>query len=347
MISIIIPTMNRSEYLVRQLEYYDRVKCPHTIYIGDSSVGYHAEKVQLSIAKLKNQVEVNYFECQELNDRQTMKYLIENTKEKYCAYIGDDDFLVPNSLSKCAEFLENNADYRTAQGCGILFSLEQSGAYGDLKSVGTYWKRKEAEDDNPSRRLVGFSSNYWVPLFSLHRSKEFYEDFENNEIIPDRSFGELMPNHLTIMRGRSKFLNCLYLVRQVHDARYILPQSFNWLTGPKWQPSFQIFHDTLRDALVEKEGISQEIASRVVKEAFEKYLRNVFPKKQLERSKSPLASIKEVAKQIPGLKKMYHQARSAIPVLGSEMSLQGLLKPSSPYHADFMPIYRTITTPLD
>ena len=34
--------------------------------------------------------------------------LADSIKEKYCAYSGDDDFLIPNSLNKCANFLEKN-----------------------------------------------------------------------------------------------------------------------------------------------------------------------------------------------------------------------------------------------
>ena len=36
-VAIIIPTMNRADFLIRQLEYYKSVKSPHPIYIGDSS----------------------------------------------------------------------------------------------------------------------------------------------------------------------------------------------------------------------------------------------------------------------------------------------------------------------
>jgi len=242
--------------------------------------------------------------------------------------------------------LENNLEYRTAQGCAVLFSLQQIGAYGPIRGIGTYWKRKEAEDNNPSKRLIGFSSNYWVPLFSLHRSEEFHEDLKNSEIIPDRAFGgELMPNHLSIVRGKSKFLNCLYLIRQGHDARYILPGLFDWLTSPNWQPSFKIFHDTLRDALMEKEKIDQDTASKTVNLAFEQYLTNGFVRKTLIQKQTVMASIKMVAKRVPGVKQAYHRARNRMPISRNELSLERLLSESSPYHKDFMPVYRAITNP--
>jgi len=102
MIGIIIPTINRSEFLIRQLDYYVKVKCPYTIYIGDSSDKYHAEKNQQGIKKCGNKIRIAYCECLGLSAKQAMNKLIENIKEKYCAVIGDDDFLIPKSLSKCA-----------------------------------------------------------------------------------------------------------------------------------------------------------------------------------------------------------------------------------------------------
>ena len=36
-VGIAIPTMNRSEFVIRQLNYYAQVGCHHTIYIVDSS----------------------------------------------------------------------------------------------------------------------------------------------------------------------------------------------------------------------------------------------------------------------------------------------------------------------
>ena len=50
-------------------------------------------------------------------------FLAEKVKEKYCAYIGDDDFFIPSSLTKCANFLEENKDYISACGAMQLFLI--------------------------------------------------------------------------------------------------------------------------------------------------------------------------------------------------------------------------------
>jgi glycosyltransferase domain-containing protein len=344
MLGIIIPTMNRSEFVIRQLKYYASVNCPFTIYIGDSSNETHVKKVLFGIEKLKKSIKVVYKQFPELNGPNTLKELIRITKEKYVAFVGDDDFLVPNSLKKCATFLDANPEYSSAQGKAIIFSLSLSGAYGNTVSVGTY-HLKINEYETPTERLLHFLSGYWVPLFSVHRTRDFFQDHINVELLNDIPFTEIMANCMTIIRGKSKQLDCLYLVRQGHDARLKVPNSINWVTGPNWQPSYQVFHDTLRDALMEKEEIDQDTASKIVRATFEKYLSNAFIGKQPKREHSLLVSSKELIKQSPGLKQAYHQARSAIPIFRNEMSLQRLLKPKSPYHEDFVPVYNSITMP--
>ena len=36
-VAILIPTLNRSDFLIRQLQYYATVENPHPVYIGDAS----------------------------------------------------------------------------------------------------------------------------------------------------------------------------------------------------------------------------------------------------------------------------------------------------------------------
>ena len=57
-------------------------------------------------------------------------------------FSGDDDFLIPESLSKSEDFLEKNLDFRAAQEMGIVFYLNNSGEYVRLKAVVPYGKKR-------------------------------------------------------------------------------------------------------------------------------------------------------------------------------------------------------------
>ena len=81
-----------------------------------------------------------------MNIKKTISYLSDRIEEEYCSIICDDDFLITNSLSKCAQFLSENKDYRTAQGKAILFGLNESGPYGSIKGSQVYWKNNDIID---------------------------------------------------------------------------------------------------------------------------------------------------------------------------------------------------------
>ena len=240
-VSILIPTMNRSEFLIRQLKYYASVKSPHPIYIGDASNNEHSQKIKYVIDKLSSKLKIIYNHWPEYNDRQTIQKLGKICNEKYCAFTGDDDFLVPNSLTKCAMFLKDNLDYRTAQGKAIFFSLKSNTPYGEILGLGPYWNKTESIEETCEKRILSFGSNYWVPQFSVHRSDEFIEDSINYAKVIDKSFGEILHSFTFICKGKSKFINTLYLFRQGHEFQYNLPNVLDWIYSSEWNPSFNFF----------------------------------------------------------------------------------------------------------
>ena len=375
-VAILIPTMNRPEFLIRSLRYYASVKSPHPVYIGDSSNAEHQERIENVIQELQSQIKLYYYRWPGLNDRQTIADLGKEVKEPYCAFIGDDDFFVPESLSKCVQYLEENPEYRTAQGKAVLFSLEKPGPFGAMDGFGPYWSNNEAEERTGVKRILEFGQNYWVPQFSVHRRHEFLEDSMDYGNIKDKSFGELLHSYTFIIKGKSKFIDCLYLFRQGHDARYVTPDIFDWITGPDWQPSFRLFMKSLTSALMETDRISESVAHEAVKQAFWAYLANGILRKyqgkygQTSSSKqnakingniNTQESLRELVKKIPGTRQATALLRNTKTSIGKhfvsrnkedllarqaekgKLTLPALLHSSSPYHDEFMPVYEVIT----
>ena len=60
------------------------------------------ERTEKVIDDLQAQITIRYNHWPKLNDRETQDRLGDVAKADYCAYTGDDDFLIPDSLSKCA-----------------------------------------------------------------------------------------------------------------------------------------------------------------------------------------------------------------------------------------------------
>ncbi len=345
-VAIIIPTINRSEFINRQLDYYASVNCPHPIYIGDSSTEDHATQIQNKIKELAEKLKVVYVPCPKLNDRETTKLLIAIGEEDYVCYIGDDDFQIPQNLTKCAEFLKDHQDYSSTHGRAVTFKLDENKACGKLVKIATY-RQPQVEAETAEERLLQYFQNYYVTQFSVHRREQMLKYYESIEEIPDRSFSaELLPCSLSIIDGKSKLLDILSFVRQIHDVRYELPNPFDWITTELWSRSYQIFENKLTQALAAKDQILLSQARIVVRKAFWGYLQfhlaakylGVFPesRKKSQSLKNRLAST------LPILATLYRKLRRKNP----EKDLHNdIFNPKSPYYVDFKPVMDSFSKP--
>ena len=269
---IFIPTMNRVNFIIRQLRYYAAVKCPHTIYVGDSSPKEESEKIKNEIERLGSSIKARYYYLPGYNDWQAHYHLIKEVREKYICYSGDDDYQIPNSISECIEFLEENPDYTSASGYSVSFRLKQSGPYGELKRLADY-PRQQIEEKTGAERIKHFFINYYVAHFSVNKTADSVRYWKNELNVQDRSFrGEIMPDALTLIDGKSKIIDCLGFVRQIHDSHYLQPGLFDWITNPEWHQSYALFEQTLSKNLAEKDNISLEEAVKTIRQSFLGYL---------------------------------------------------------------------------
>jgi len=271
-VAILIPTKERKEFLLRTVRYYISVKSKHPIFIGDASAD-SLEKYILEI--VKNEIEVYYFHWKGLNDRKTIQKLAIEAKRKnirYCAYHGDDDYFFPESLSKCANFLNSSPSYATAQGQAFSFQLDCSGPYGNIKDVGIYWNRKELIGRTATERLIEISNSYWVPLFSVNRIDNYIQDIGNGiDTVVDRNFGEYINSISIALRGRSKFIDCLYLARNIHDG-INHGTKFEWVVGENWHTSYVGLINSLSQTLLNYDGVEPTQSKKSVVQAIRNLL---------------------------------------------------------------------------
>ncbi|MDP3731066.1 MAG: TIGR00180 family glycosyltransferase [bacterium] len=270
---IFIPTMNRVDFVIRQLRYYASVKCPHTIYVGDSSPQEESEKIHNEIKNLGHSIKANYYYLPGYDSWQSHYYLIAQVKEKYICYSGDDDYQIPDSVTKCIEFLEAHPDYTSASGHAVSFRLKQSGPYGSLKRLADY-PRQQIEEETGSERIKQFFRTYFVTHFSINKTADLTSHWHSAADIKDRPFqAEILPTSLPLIYGKSKILNCLGFVRQIHDSRVIQPSTeLDWIANPDWPQSYILFHQILSEKLAQKDGIALEEAKQIIKFAFIYYL---------------------------------------------------------------------------
>jgi len=303
MVTIVIPTYNRSDFLIRLFNYYADRDYKHWISIGDSSTGEHLERAKKAVKQFSKKLKIKFAEYPGLTEPQTTARLIETIETPYLAWVADDDFIVPKGLNECVEFLKANPDYSVAFGKGILFTIGSSGPHGEIRNFSSYDLRA-IEDEAAAQRILNHLNDYSNSNFGAHRTEQFKKAYSNVVQLKDKGYTELTPNCVSTIQGKVKALNCFYLVRQTHDRRYRLPDLYDWVTGPNWHPSYQVFFETCSKELAEKDGISEEEAQEVVKQAFWSYLKNGLSRKFINsygqgKVKSLKDTIKDKLRQNP------------------------------------------------
>lgn len=345
-LSIVIPTYNRSEFVIRYMHYLSETQFGGCLYICDSSEEAHLEKTKRAIRELDLKYEVILGEYPGLMHFECMIKVSPLIKTPYVIQVGDDDMVIVPALVDCMEFLECNPDYSCVGGVTVLFRLKESGAHGQfLWSV--EHPLKPIEDASASQRLVHYFNSYSPINYTVSRTELFRQWWFDDPNCKDRAFAvELLAHAIAVVQGKIKRLDRLFIVRQTHDRRYLLSDIYDWLTSPQWFPSYTIFEDVLIKELMEKDKINKEKAKEVVKKAFWSYLAKVLRHKWVDpyakKKESFISKCREFARNIPFLRYGVQKFRAVRSRLKGSISLTTLLHPSCPYHNDFMSLYRIV-----
>ena len=352
-VAILIPTINRPEFIKRTVLYYDSLKSNHPIYIGDSSDA-EISRSTLSFLKGINNVCVKYFHWEGLGAAQTLVNLAEEAtaESDYCSFHGDDDYFIQSSLTECAEFLSNNPDYRSAQGRAAIVSMDEPEAVCGIKAIGQYWGENSIEYSSRYERIRHFENNYYVLQFSVHRINEFIHDSRDYVSIRDNNLLEIQHCFTFAISGKSKFLDCLYLVRVRHPDLYIHSKNsfLDRITSPNWSADCATTINSLTSTLSEDGEMTYLEAKEVILKIIKKQLNNDLLIEFGYRKSLRLRLYNSLKNNIPDpMKKVLLDRVGLRPFFSllrkrryrNEMEL--LRTKSSRFYSDFLPVERSLT----
>lgn len=345
-VAILISTKDRPDFIIRELAYYVKLQSPHPIYIADSSNDKNAETLKNAINKLSDKITIKYTWYPPGPDNTTS--LLDQVKEKYACYVGDDDYQIPDSLVKCAEFLENNPDYSSAGGRSVSFRLKESGPYGELQRLADY-PRYSIQSETARQRLIDFMKVIYSIIFFVHRVNTLKNSLKSKMYMSNTLNELIYWNHCAIS-GKSKLIDYLSLVRQIHSSQYSMANSFDWVTSKNFYDDYEFFKNDISKAIAEKDNIEIQEAEKATKEAFwgyiqkmlssdyKYYLTEQYPHKINTKNNLKL----KIGVLLPIFKYKYKACLKRF--LGKNVQMHyEVLQPNSKYYKDFKPVMDSFT----
>tara|TARA_B100000315_G_scaffold175622_1_gene164131 strand:- start:9 stop:1178 length:1170 start_codon:yes stop_codon:yes gene_type:complete len=383
MVTLLIPTINRSDFLIKYLTYLKNNQFEGQVLIGDSSNEEHYEKTENFIKNFNCKYEIRQYLHPNLYPHQCIQKMLNDVSCPYCMFICDDDILIVDTLKKCINFLKDNSDYSGVGGVAIGANLP----FDDYDNIVNTWhyRVRAMSGETAVDRVNDLMSNYRVIAYSLARTEQFKKRWPKDSRNYDKAIGtELLPCAVLVAQGKVKMLDDLFVVRQMHERRILLPTLFDTILDPQWATSTSFAISYLAKIVADIDSIDFDEALQQVKYAWCNYIARGFihkygsllasketsVKKKMDSKNSIKESnklsinhaIREFIKKIPGAREVVNQLRNvkasivprqvdkmtkedrwAIRAEKGELSLPALLHSSSPYHKDFMPVYEAIT----
>ena len=345
-VGIVIPTLNRPDFVIRLLGYYAAAGRGVALYIADSTEGVGFDRVGRAIESLGGSLPVAHLRMPGLNETEAIYEALGQVREPYAAFVGDDDFLIPTGVMRAAEFLDSRPDYSSAHGVAVIASMVSKPGVDDrLESIRPY-RQRSVEDDSVAVRLSRFFGDYFVTLFSVHRTPDFREIMRRGNDVKVTGMRELLESALSIVMGKAGFVDTLFLVRVDHSDRYLLPDVFDLIVSAEWRSAFQVFQRHLSNVLGERHDLGTVEADELVKQVYWSHLAKTLSRKWWLRYSSGGASLVDKLRTLRNTVATLPEAHdfwSGYMPGRKRLSLPTLLRSSSPYHEDFKPVYRLLS----
>jgi len=376
-ITLLIPTKNRSDFLKRLLLYYKKMGFKGFLAIGDSSDNQDLRTNRELVKSLGKELNIIYREFHGLPFLPTVYKLFQLVNTSYVAELHDDNFIVPRSIDKCIEFLENNHDYSSVHGKAIGVKTMDSKPHG--KIIRCVRKRQPiADEKKASHRYLNLMSHFSDVHYSVHRTNIYSRVLQNSHISDLNFFHSLSSCHV-FLGGKVGELNLFYLVRHIQDEPHRYPEQLDpiaWINN--WSSNLSIYRESVIKELINSDKIEFDEAEKIFEQGLLIYLSMMIPNYSRvigsEQEKYfnkyygdkiiPLWSkirndklIRSVIYYYPRFKDFFERLRYRI--FGGEVLennilnyntnilLSSLLNRKSKYHKDFMPVYNSITNPLE
>jgi glycosyltransferase domain-containing protein len=301
-ISIMIPTKNRPNFILRQLEYYSKAKFQGNILVGDASNQKLFNKTKKNIKKYEKNLKIQHFHKPDLSTDITNSFLCHQVETDFCAYVADDDIILVESLSECINFLNQNQEYSSVHGKAFLMSLEggEGKPIGKVVSISNY-KMATSIKDSALDRVEEYFDNPRNLNMAVIRTSINIDAFN---VVNDLSsyyasyiFCEVIHASVVLARGKVGEINQAYLIRQSHSEQQY--KKFNlseWHSNKGFNSAYETLKSTIDSELISKGDFDEDDVSTRTSNILSKWLNHL----QSENNMHEISTKKDLSFKLKG-----------------------------------------------
>lgn len=270
-ITVVIPTYNRYDKLLRLLQYYKAFGFPYTIRILDSGLDKTKSPELTAIIQDPNITCQSFDSSIFLTDK--ISEGLAHVTTPYVVLNADDDFLVPGAVNACVDFLKQNADYSLCEGIHISYKIQNDPAgvsFGQL-----YSQMKSIENANASDRVNSYLPYYYPIFYGVYKTTLLQANFKSTKTeTDDLRFFEILPAMLTACAGKIKILDRLFIALEESAASTgATTETFlDFKRKKTFGYKYKKFKDCIVEAIRKNENSTYEHAAAAVDKAMRKYL---------------------------------------------------------------------------
>lgn len=286
LVSIVIPTRNRPQFLRRTLAYYALADLRAPLLLADSSDEDRACSIDEITAPYRERISLTVSRFPP--DTPPLKKIAECVRASGSPYVclaGDDDYVLQSSVDRCVEFLEANHDFSVVDGTEVRIALPGPILETQHEFSVVLYRQPPLEDDRPSVRLARHFHLYWPTWYGVHRAEHLLEAMTTAASLDlDILSLELFASAISIIRGKYRSLGHLHIFRQVYHRN---STPYVWwpdlIKTDEFARAWKRMRGTAGQILAASEGLSTTDAERFFELAMIGFLTPLCPEFRYEK----------------------------------------------------------------
>ena len=261
--TIIITSFNRPKCLFRTLTFLLSFKMDFKIIIADSSFS-NQDFSKIKSIKFGDKIRFQKFDPN-IKVAEKISKSLNYVETEFCVLCADDDFIFPESIRQCIEFLKKNMDYASCHGKYYIHT-----AFNFTKKFGIIFREQSkktlsCEQENPLARIqsyldgqIGSQYTFYAVFRTKHLKTIWQQTFlyANNWLI-----NEYFPCIISLILGKMKTLPIFYMSREPNFNNWIDKNRVKLILSEK---NNQIYADGIIQNLIREKvkGINENLKNK-------------------------------------------------------------------------------------